>query len=135
MKDDEKARLYRQVAQQANEFAVLERMRTLGFWPKGEATPRLCDANNADTADCAFDYGWNAAKQSMDTATAAYQQIGYTASPAAVGKMRTGWPACPQRLSVISSRRRSEYQREDSNVLTTSARPFAIPGCATRTAR
>jgi retron-type reverse transcriptase len=39
MKDDEKARLYRQVAQQANELAVLERMRTLGFWPPGEPLP------------------------------------------------------------------------------------------------
>lgn len=53
------------------------------FWPKGQTTPRFCDANNADTADCAFDYGWNAAQQSVDTATAAYQQLGYTASPAA----------------------------------------------------
>jgi RNA-directed DNA polymerase len=39
MKDDEKARLYRQVAQQANEFVVLQRMQTLGFWPAGEAIP------------------------------------------------------------------------------------------------
>jgi retron-type reverse transcriptase len=39
MKDDDKSRLYRQVARQANEFAVLERMRTLGFWPKGEGLP------------------------------------------------------------------------------------------------
>src|SRR5689334_8483466 len=40
MKDEEKSRLYRQVAQQANEFVVLERMRTLGFWPKGEGLPQ-----------------------------------------------------------------------------------------------
>src|SRR4051794_29623377 len=36
---DDKAKLYRMVAQQANEFAVIERMRTLGFWPKGEPIP------------------------------------------------------------------------------------------------
>ncbi len=39
MKDDEKAHLYKQVAQQANEFAVLQRMQTLGFWPSGQAIP------------------------------------------------------------------------------------------------
>jgi len=55
------------------------------FWPKGQTSPRVCDAANADTADCAFDYGWNAAKQSVDTATAAYQSLGYSASPTAVG--------------------------------------------------
>jgi retron-type reverse transcriptase len=39
MKDDEKARLYHQVAQQANPWAVLERMRTLGFWPARQPIP------------------------------------------------------------------------------------------------
>jgi RNA-directed DNA polymerase len=39
MHDDEKAKLYRRITQQANEFAVFERMRTLGFWPKGEPIP------------------------------------------------------------------------------------------------
>jgi retron-type reverse transcriptase len=39
MKDDEKARLYHRVAHQANESFVLHRMRTLGFWPAGEAIP------------------------------------------------------------------------------------------------
>jgi RNA-directed DNA polymerase len=37
--DNEKANLYRRIAQQANSFAVVERMRTLGFWPKGEPIP------------------------------------------------------------------------------------------------
>ena len=39
MKDDEKARLYKQVAEQANTFAVLQRMQTLGFWPADEPIP------------------------------------------------------------------------------------------------
>jgi hypothetical protein len=55
------------------------------FWPVGQSTPRVCDAANPDTADCAYDYGWNAAKQSLDTATAAYISLGLTASPAATG--------------------------------------------------
>ena len=53
------------------------------FWPKGQTTPRFCDATNPDTADCAYDYGWNAAKQSFDTAVAAYAQLGLAGSPAA----------------------------------------------------
>lgn len=54
------------------------------FWPKGQTSPRFCDAANPDTADCAFDYGWNAAKHSFETAVGAYQSLGYTVSPSAV---------------------------------------------------
>ena len=53
------------------------------FWPVGQATPRFCDPNNTDTADCAFDYGFNAAKHSYETAVAAYQFLGLPASPSA----------------------------------------------------
>ena len=53
------------------------------FWPNGQTTPRVCDAANPDTADCAYDYGWNAAKHSFDTAVAAYAQLGLAGSPAA----------------------------------------------------
>lgn len=53
------------------------------FWPVGQMTPRFCDPNNTDSADCAFDYGWNAAKHSFETAQAAYQQLGIVTSPAA----------------------------------------------------
>jgi hypothetical protein len=51
------------------------------FWPHGQTTPRVCDAANPDTADCAYDYGWNAARHSFETALAAYQQLGLTARP------------------------------------------------------
>ena len=51
------------------------------FWPRGQTTPRFCDSANPDTADCAFDYGYNAAKHSFETAVAAYQALGLTASP------------------------------------------------------
>jgi len=53
------------------------------FWPRGQTTPRVCDSANPDTADCAFDYGWNAAKQSFETAQGAYQQLGIATSPSA----------------------------------------------------
>jgi hypothetical protein len=55
------------------------------FWPRGQTAPRVCDAANPDTADCAYDYGWNAAKQSFETAQGAYQQLGIATSPSATG--------------------------------------------------
>lgn len=53
------------------------------FWPVGQTTPKVCSASNPDTADCAFDYGFNAARHSYETATAAYQSLGLAASPSA----------------------------------------------------
>ena len=46
-------------------------------WPLGQALPRLCDATDPDTADCAFDYGWNAAQDAYATAVAAYVSLGW----------------------------------------------------------
>jgi hypothetical protein len=51
-------------------------------WPTGQASPRVCDAADPDTADCAYDYGWNAAQHSYETAETAYQSLGLTATPA-----------------------------------------------------
>jgi hypothetical protein len=51
-------------------------------WPKGQTSPRVCDAANPDTADCAYDYGWNAAQDTFRTAQAAYTSLGLTATPA-----------------------------------------------------
>lgn len=53
------------------------------FWPIGQTSPRVCDGANPDTANCAYDYGWNAAKQSWDTAAAAYTALSISTSPAA----------------------------------------------------
>ncbi|MFO0960671.1 MAG: reverse transcriptase family protein [Isosphaeraceae bacterium] len=39
MADDIRARIYRQITQSSTVFAVLERMRTLGFWPRGKGLP------------------------------------------------------------------------------------------------
>jgi len=52
-------------------------------WPKGQTSPRFCDPANADTADCAYDYGYNAAGDSYADAVAAFQSLGLTGSPAA----------------------------------------------------
>jgi hypothetical protein len=52
-------------------------------WPKGQTSPRFCDPANADTADCAFDYGYNAAADSYADAVAAFRSLGLATSPAA----------------------------------------------------
>jgi hypothetical protein len=51
------------------------------FWPVGQATPKVCSAANPDTADCAYDYGWNAAQHSYETLETAYGARGITANP------------------------------------------------------
>ena len=45
-------------------------------WPTGQSTPRVCSASNPDTADCAYDYGWNAAADSYRKAVDAYVSLG-----------------------------------------------------------
>ncbi len=51
-------------------------------WPEGQTTPMACDANDPDTAACAYDYGYNAAADSYATAAAAFRSLGLSASPA-----------------------------------------------------
>ena len=54
-------------------------------WPSGQTVPRECTTQtkpDPDTADCAYDYGWNAASDSYANAVAAYVSLGW-ASPRA----------------------------------------------------
>jgi hypothetical protein len=51
------------------------------FWPVGQSSPRVCSAADPDTADCAYDYGWNAAQHSYQTVESAYATRGITANP------------------------------------------------------
>lgn len=49
------------------------------YWPRGQTAPRPCDTTalpGADTLDCAYDYGWNAAADSYRTAVSAYVALG-----------------------------------------------------------
>jgi hypothetical protein len=49
-------------------------------WPSGQTSPRACAtaANpDPDTADCAYDYGWNAAADSYARAVAGYVSLGW----------------------------------------------------------
>ena len=48
-------------------------------WPDGQVSPRPCDTAavpGSDTADCAYDYGWNAAADSYSSAVSAYVFLG-----------------------------------------------------------
>jgi hypothetical protein len=49
-------------------------------WPVGQTAPRECATAarpDPDTADCAYDYGWNAAADSYANAVAAYVSLGW----------------------------------------------------------
>jgi hypothetical protein len=57
-------------------------------WPNGQTSPQQCNtASNpgSDTAECAYDYGWNAGSDSYQDAVNAYVSLGW-ASP---GSTRT----------------------------------------------
>jgi hypothetical protein len=51
-------------------------------WPTGQTSPQLCSATNADTAECAYDYGYNAAADSYADAASAFTALGLSGSPA-----------------------------------------------------
>jgi hypothetical protein len=57
-------------------------------WPIGQTSPRECAtaaSPEPDTADCAYDYGWNSAADAYATAVRAYVSLGW----APVGSTRT----------------------------------------------
>jgi hypothetical protein len=57
-------------------------------WPNGQTSPQQCNtASNpgSDTAECAYDYGWNAAVDSYQDAVSAYVSLGW----AQAGSTRT----------------------------------------------
>lgn len=52
------------------------------LWPTGQLAPRWCDPGNTDSADCAYDYGYNAAADSYANAAAAFFSLGLAGTPA-----------------------------------------------------
>jgi hypothetical protein len=63
-------------------------------WPDGQTMPRECNtpANpGRDNADCAFDYGWNAAADSYRTAVAAYVSLGWAPADATRTPKANDW--------------------------------------------
>jgi hypothetical protein len=48
------------------------------YWPRGQAEPRPCDPRgSADTPECAYDYGWNAAAHAYAVALKAYVDLNW----------------------------------------------------------
>ena len=63
-------------------------------WPNGQVAPRACNtatAPGADTADCAYDYGWNAAADSYQTAVLAYISLGLAPPGATRTPLANAW--------------------------------------------
>ena len=63
-------------------------------WPNGQTTPKQCNtATNpgADTAECHYDYGWNAAQDSYQDAVNAYVSLGWAAAGAARTPVANNW--------------------------------------------
>lgn len=54
-------------------------------WPLGQWFPKICKAADPDTAECAYDYGYNAAADSYADAQAAFTALGLAESPATSG--------------------------------------------------
>jgi hypothetical protein len=64
------------------------------YWPIGQTSPRECGtaANpEPDTADCAYDYGWNTAEYAYGTAVRAYVSLGWAAPDATRTPVANRW--------------------------------------------
>ena len=63
-------------------------------WPNGQSSPKQCNtATNpgADTPECHYDYGWNAAADSYQDAVNAYIAVGWAASGATRTPVANQW--------------------------------------------
>lgn len=47
------------------------------FWPIGQKSPKSCVASDPDSSGCAFNYGYNFAKDSVARAELAFQNLGF----------------------------------------------------------
>ena len=63
-------------------------------WPSGQTFPRACNtaaSPGADTPNCAYDYGWNAAADSYQTAVRAYISLGLASAGATSTPQPNAW--------------------------------------------
>jgi len=63
-------------------------------WPDGQTYPRECNTGaspGSDTVDCAYDYGWNAAADSYQTAVQAYISLGLAPADATSTPTANAW--------------------------------------------
>jgi hypothetical protein len=64
------------------------------FWPIGQTSPRECGtaaSPDPDTANCAYDYGWNSAAHAYATAVRAYISLGWAAADATATPVANRW--------------------------------------------
>jgi hypothetical protein len=63
-------------------------------WPIGQTSPRECGtaaSPELDTADCAYDYGWNAAADAYAAAVRAYTSLGWAPPDATSTPVANRW--------------------------------------------
>ena len=63
-------------------------------WPTGQTSPKECNTTSnpgSDTAQCHYDYGWNAAADSYQDAVSAYISLGWAPSGAARTPVANQW--------------------------------------------
>jgi hypothetical protein len=63
-------------------------------WPNGQTVPLECNTGaspGSDTANCAYDYGWNAAADSYQTAVRAYISLGLASAGATLTPVANAW--------------------------------------------
>jgi hypothetical protein len=60
-------------------------------WPIGQTFPRRCTVDAPDSRECAFDYGWNAARDSYLTAVRAYISLGWASAGARRTPVANHW--------------------------------------------
>jgi hypothetical protein len=64
------------------------------YWPIGQTSPRECGtaaSPNPDTADCAYDYGWNSAEHAYAAAVRAYISLGWATPDATSTPVANRW--------------------------------------------
>jgi hypothetical protein len=63
-------------------------------WPNGQTSPQQCNTTSnpgSDTAQCAYDYGWNAAADSYQDAVNAYIALGWAQAGATRTPVANAW--------------------------------------------
>jgi len=60
-------------------------------WPSGQNSPQVCDPTNADSSECSYDYGWNAAADSYLDLVRAYVALGKAPAAATQTPQANEW--------------------------------------------
>ena len=63
-------------------------------WPNGQTSPKPCNTSanpGSNTAECAYDYGWNAALNSYQDAVNAYIAVGWASAGATRTPVANAW--------------------------------------------